>query len=127
VSLLNTSPEQYGDIARRMDSGLWYEAAKMEMRGVIQMKVASVVKRPKKTRIIKNRYVFNVKTCGLVGKSTTSSKIFCKKGEESQYSPVVGKMYLSKCNGVNYRTAAGALIHLASHSRPDLGYTNRNA
>jgi hypothetical protein len=27
-----------------------------------------------------------------------------------------------QCNGVNYRTATGALIHLACHSRPDIAF-----
>ena len=65
---------------------MWYEAARNERAGIIKMKVASIVPRPKRVKVIKNRYVFNVKACGLA-KGRLVLKDYVKKGEQREYSP----------------------------------------
>ena len=87
VSLVLEPPVQFSDIAGRPDEKEWYEAARKEIQGIVDMKVGVVISRPKNCKVIKNRFVFTRKASGLA-KGRVVLKDFVKPGEESVYSPV---------------------------------------
>ena len=87
VSLVLEPPQQFNDISGRHDAEEWYTAAANERRGIKQMGVGEVVRRPKNKKVIKNRYVFTRKASGLA-KGRVVLQDYVKKGESSTYSPV---------------------------------------